>query len=378
MPTTVSRLKGPNFMRITSSFIWALLIAGGVLAWMFSDDYIGGEADNFSEMVEQATQIDAEDNAPNFIVSALQVVNAQTAVLVRASGVTEPSFRQPILARRSGVIVSLPAEEGMRISAGDMLAELDSGTLQSDLAAAQADRDAAVKSYEASKKLVSRNLSTELDLVRAVATLRNSEALIAQIQEQQSFTIISAPQSGRLEALDVRIGEVVMPNQRIGLLLGLDNLFLTMPVPQAQIAQIKIGNPVRVDIAGFGLYEGKVYRISNESNEATRTFDVEVLINNQSGALKSGMSAEAAIIVDQLPAFAVSPAHLSVTGDGVLSAKIADNAGQVQLKPVQLVKTENNLAYIAGLQDGDVLLTTGQAFLADGEAVIYKLENEVQ
>ena len=169
-----------------------------------------------------------------------------------------------------------------------------------------------------------------------------------------------------------------MPNQRIGLLLGLDNLFLTMPVPQAQIAQIEIGNPVRVDIAGFGLYEGKVYRISNESNEATRTFDVEVLINNQSGLLKSGMSAEAAIIVNRLPAFAVSPAHLSVTGDGVLSAKIANNAGQVQLKPVQLVKTENNLAYIAGLQDGDVLLTTGQAFLADGEAVVYKLENGVQ
>lgn len=365
-------------MRITSSFIWALLIAGGVLAWMFSDDYIGGPADNFSEMVEQATQIEAEDNGPNFIVSALQVTNSDTEVLVRASGVTEPTFRQPIVARRSGVIVSLPAQEGMRISAGDMLAELDSGTLQSDLAAAQADRAAAVKSYEASKKLVSRNLSTELDLVRAVAALRNSEALIAQIQEQQSFTIISAPQTGRLEALDVRIGEVVMPNQRVGLLLGLDELFLTMPVPQAQIAQIAIGNLVRVDIAGFGTYEGKVYRISNESNEATRTFDVEVLVSNQSGALKSGMSAEAAIIVDHVPAFAVSPAHLSVTGDGVLSAKTMTSSGQVQLKPVQLVKTENNLAYISGLQDGDILLTTGQAFLAEGEAVVYQLENGVQ
>lgn len=367
-------------MRITSSFVWALLIAGGVLAWMFSDDYIGGPADNFSEIVEQVAQLeaDAEANTPNFIVSALQVMNEDTEVLVRASGVTEPSFRQPIQTRRGGVIVNLPVEEGARISAGDTFAELDRGTLQTDLTAAQADRDAAVKSYEASKKLVSRNLSTELDLVRAVAALRNSEALIAQIQEQQSFTIISAPQTGQLEALDVRVGEVVMPNQQLGLLLGLDELFLTMPVPQAQIAQISVGNLVRVEIAGFGAYEGKVHRILNESNEATRTFDVEVLIDNKAGVLKSGMSAEAAIIVDKVPAFAVSPAHLSVTGDGVLSAKTMNLQGRVELKPVQLVKTENNLAYIAGLNDGDILLTTGQAFLAEGEMVVYELEAEVQ
>ena len=363
-------------MRISASLIWAILIALGVLAWMFSDNYLTSSADNFSEIADQVAALDAEDadNTPNFIVAALKVENKQTELLVRASGVTEPSFRQPIQTRRGGVIVSLPAIEGSRISAGDILAELGAGTLQSDLAAAHANREAAAKSYEASKKLASRNLSTELDLARAVASLRSSEATIAQIQEQQSFTIISAPQSGQLEELDVRIGEVVVPNQRFGLLIGLDELFLSMPVPQAQIAQISVGDVVRVDITGFGTFEGKVNRIANESNEATRTFNVEVLIANASGELKSGMSAEAAIIVDRVPAFPVSPAHLSVTGDGVLSAKVLDMVGRVVLKPVQLVKTENNLAYIAGLEDGDILLTTGQAFLAEGESVAYKLE----
>ena len=65
-------------------------------------------------------------------------------------------------------------------------------------------------------------------------------------------------------------------------------------------------------------------------------------------------------IVDHVPV-AVSPAHLSVTGDGVWSA-ILRRSGAV--KTSQLVKTENNLAYISGLQDGDILLTTPHEFLA--------------
>ena len=363
-------------MRVPGSIIWAFLIAVGVLAWMFSDDYLSSPADNFSDIVDEVVQLDTDavDDTPNFIVAALKVENSLTEVLVRGSGVTEPSFEQPIQARRGGVIVSLPAIEGARVQQKDILVELDTGTLETDIVAAEANRNAAAKAYEASKKLASRNLSTELDLVRAIATLRSSEATIAQLEEQKSYTSISAPQSGHLEELDVRIGEIVSSNQQIGLLIGLDDLFLTMPVPQAQISQISVGDAVRVEIAGFGLFDGEVFRIANLSNEATRTFDVEVLIGNAAGTLKSGMSAEAAIIVDQVPAFPVSPAHLSVTAEGVLSAKVLDVVNRVQLKPVQLVKTEDNLAYIAGLDDGDILLTTGQAFLDVGETVSYELE----
>ena len=230
-------------MRVPGSIIWAFLIAVGVLAWMFSDDYLSSPADNFSDIVDEVVQLDTDavDDTPNFIVAALKVENSLTEVLVRGSGVTEPSFEQPIQARRDGVIVSLPAIEGDRVQQKDILVELDTGTLETDIVAAEANRNAAAKAYEASKKLASRNLSTELDLVRAIAALRSSEATIAQLEEQKSYTSISAPQSGHLEELNVRIGEIVSPNQQIGLLIGLDDLFLTMPVPQAQISQISVG-----------------------------------------------------------------------------------------------------------------------------------------
>ena len=363
-------------MRISSSYIWATLIAAGVIIWMVSDDYLAPASDNFSEIAEAQAQLEADstEQVPNFIVAAREVANAPTELQVRASGVTAPSFRQPILVRRSGTIARLLVEEGARIKAGEVIAELATGTLAVELVAAQAERDAAQKAYEAGQKLLARNLSTELELAQSMANLRASEARIEQIKEQLNFTVITAPQSGQLEELDIQIGEVVTSNQTLGTIIGLAELHLTVPVPQARIAQIRQGNLVRVDIDGFGTFSGEVFRIAGESNPATRTFDVEVLLPNTDGNLRGGMSAEAAIIVDTVPAFSVSPAHLSVTADGALSAKILDPLSRVDEKPVTLVKTEGNLAYISGLTDGDIMLTTGQAFLMKGESVAYEIE----
>jgi hypothetical protein len=42
--------------------------------------------------------------------------------------------------------------------------------------------------------------------------------------------------------------------------------------------------------------------------------------------------------------------------------------------PVQLVRTAGNFAYISGVSDGSLLLTTGQAFLSSGELVSYSMD----
>lgn len=363
-------------MRISNSYLWALLIAVAVVGWMFSDNLLSVFADESAIDAEQVAQmeVDAEMQTPNFVVAARKVQNVLTELVVRSSGVTEPTFRQPVLVRRSGVIAKLPAIKGARVGGGDILLELDRGTLASQLVAAKASTDAADKAFKAEKRLLARSLSTELAVANAGATLRNSEVQIDQIKEQRDFTVVHAPRTGYLEELNVKIGEVVTPNQTIGTLIGLDELFLTIPVPQADIARVSKGDLVRANIVGFGSYDGKVHRISHEANAASRTFNVEVLLPNASLELRGGMSSEVGIIVDFVPAFAISPAHLSVIGDGVLGVKVLDAAGRVISKPVALVKTENDLAYITGLSDGDILLTTGQAFLSEGEMVAYELE----
>ena len=88
------------------------------------------------------------------------------------------------------------------------------------------------------------------------------------------------------------------------------------------------------------------------------------------------MSAEAGIIIDTVEAFKVSPAHLNVNDSGQLFVKIVKSDNTVEKQPVKLVRTEGNFAFISGIENNAVLLTTGQAFLSEGDLVTYSIEEE--
>ena len=135
-----------------------------------------------------------------------------------------------------------------------------------------------------------------------------------------------------------------------------------------------IGDDALITINSDEFYKGKVQKIASNANQATRTFDVEIALDNQDNHLKAGMSAEASILIDDAQAYRMSPAHLNVDADGQLTAKIANNDGFVETVQVVLARTDGNMAYVTGLKDGMIVLAAGQAFLSDGDKVTYALE----
>ena len=414
-------------MRFRSSYIWALLIAGGVTAWMLSgqvgDQTVEAEA-------PQAEAAQGEAPVKQLVIKALEVTNIETPLQVRASGVTRTSFDVQIINRRRAFVAAIPAVEGSWVKKGDVLIELAKGTLEADIAAARADRQSALATYqdakrrfsadgtlaaqlnaaeaelaavqanfEAGVKLTQRGLQTELtlsnqraqltaaetrlfelqslseekELSASYAMLKAVDARLAMLQEQLGFTTITAPQDGWVETIGVEIGEFAPENGAVAHLLGLQELVLDVPVPQARIRDITIGDTAEVEIIGHGMAQGRVSKIASTANSATRTFTVEVSLDNQDGALLAGMSAEASVTIDSVDAFKISPAHLNVDGNGQLTAKVVDSDSRVSTVTVELVRTSGNFAYISGLDNGAIVLAAGQAFLSEGEAVRYEL-----
>ena len=100
--------------------------------------------------------------------------------------------------------------------------------------------------------------------------------------------------------------------------MGMATMKLIAPVPQTQIGKISLNDNVVVTIPGIEEKIGKVKRIASAANQATRTFDVEVEIENKEGSVLAGMSSEVSIVIDQAKAFSVSPAHLAISEDGSL------------------------------------------------------------
>jgi multidrug efflux system membrane fusion protein len=156
-------------------------------------------------------------------------------------------------------------------------------------------------------------------------------------------------------------------------ILGMDTLSVIVAVSQNDIAQISVGDMVDVKIAGVGTNRGKVTKIASRSNQATRTFDVEVSVQNKDRKLRGGVTVEATIDVGTIAAFGLSPAHLSVSSDGSLFAKISVD-GIVQKIDVNMVRSGGEKVFVSGLPDGAIVLTVGQAFVEAGDNVDVVLE----
>jgi multidrug efflux system membrane fusion protein len=276
------------------------------------------------------------------------------------------------------------------------------GAWEAQIAAAIADLEAVRSNYESTKKLVDRgvkkplaklqqmaslkaaemrlieleNQSEDLALAASNARIKAVDARIAMLLEQLEFTNVVASQGGWLEKYHVEVGQTIKENAPVARILGLRSLTIDAPVPQTQISKIKIGDKVDLDVDGAGKRQGVVNKIATFANQATRTFDVEIAVDNSDGTLRAGMSAGVRVTIDQVPAFKISPAHLNVDEAGSLSVKTVKPDGTVQVMPVAIAQTVGNAAYVSGLADDTLILGMGQAFVSDGSKITYKIVEE--
>ena len=360
------------------------------------------------------------------IISSVTVENSKVRRSVRASGVTRPKAIITLSAEIVGTARKVPAIEGRQVEAGDVLVVIDTSTLPARIeaaraeiaaattaldsataqsrgtyneqrAAAEANLEVARQRLEIAQKLATQNFSAPVELAQLKANYENARMTLAQIdlarnlrsevdiaqnrarlataksnlavlRDQLAKSTIKAPAAGWLETMHLEQGEQIAAGAPAATILDMDELKIVVAVPQTNISEVGLGDPVNVNVAGAGMRKGAVTKIASISSTTTRTFDVEVTVPNPGRELRAGMTVEANIDVGFQPAFGMSPAHLSVAGDGSLTAKI-DDGGTVRVVPVELVRSGVEQVFVSGLADGATLLTFGQAFVNAGDPV---------
>ena len=422
-------------MRFSSSYMWAALIASIAVIWMFSDNlinvFVGEQKATVVDINEDNKSRDFENNS--LVVSAVEVKNESVPIYFRATGVTKGIFDIQIIARREGLIENIYAVDGSLVNKGDIIITLEKGTLEQELnaakalllaekneldfvkrrfeangsyskkvASAKALLSQSKKDFESSKRLKEKGIRTELELEEKYAKYKSAEAAlselieisknqeisrlsaniqkintdIAKLEEQLKFTEIRSPRSGWIENIRVDIGEFIKKKKNVARLIGLDELIVEMQIPQSNISNVKLGDQVEISFNKEKYFTGKVHKIGAIANESTRTFSIEVRIQNSDATLRAGMSAEAQIKIAQVDAFKISPAHLNTDNNGSLYVKVIGLDNQVEERAINILKTRDNFAYISGLTNKTIVLTNGQAFLQSGDTPNYNISKD--
>lgn len=274
-----------------------------------------------------------------------------------------------------GIVDAIGFESGQDVAAGTVLVRLRPNDDAAKLAELQAAADLAATNLARDQKQFRAQAVSQATIDADDSHLRAARAQVAQQQALMAEKVVRAPFAGRLGLRQVDLGQFLPAGTPIVTLQALDPIFVDFYVPQQALGGIAAGATasVRVDAFPGRSFAGRVIAISPKLDSASRMAQVRATIANPDHVLLPGMFAT----VD-LPTGAAHP-YLTLPQAALVYNPYGSTVyivGQGSPAPVRsaVVKTGptrgDQVAILAGLHDGDVVVTSGQIKLHPGSTVV--------
>lgn len=287
-----------------------------------------------------------------------------------------------------GRMLERGVELGDEVREGQVLAQLDLRDFQAALDRAKAVRDATATRLVRVRQAAAAGAVSQQDLSEAEARAEGAAAAVAVQQKALDDATLRAPFAGTVTATYAEPLQVVKERQPILRLVDASKIEMWVQVPEDRIARAPAERTVtvRFDALPGREFTAEIAKIGYEADEQTRTYPVELRIEQQvgengEGLILPGMAGEA---TPKLPAGAgrtgsevplsavfsdaTTPSYVWVveTGGNTVTRRAVETGGL----------TNVGIVIRRGLQPGERIVTQGGQFLSDGVAVhVVKEEN---
>ncbi len=286
------------------------------------------------------------------------------------SAITESPRLVEITTQTSGIIDKIIAKEGAAIFAGETIATLHADSREERISASSAEVEQRKLEYNAAKKLAKSGYKAKTALAEAYYRLKQAEANLKEAQLEAGYSVIQSPFTGFLNRIYLNEGDKVKSLETaVAQVMDLQPMLAVGYVPEKWRRQITEGSSASVKLNNDELVYGVVEYVSHKSEEATRTFRVEIAIDNKNGLIPAGMTAEIYIPVGNIKAHLIPSSALSLSDDGRIQIKYVDDANIVQSNFVEIAGEDAKGLWITGLPEHINLITFGQAFVQAGDKV---------
>ncbi|HOZ05967.1 MAG TPA: efflux RND transporter periplasmic adaptor subunit, partial [Arenimonas sp.] len=275
-----------------------------------------------------------------------------------------------VVAKTSGVMVQLLAEEGQVVHKGQVLARLDGDRVRLEAERSAATVNKLENNYRRSQKLRQEKLVSADSDEQIRYELEAARASLALARLELSYTNIVAPISGVVAQRMVKPGNLISLNAPVFRIVDNSRLEAVLNVPEREMAVIKQGMPLRmlVDAIPGKVFEGKVDRVSPVVDSGTGTFRV-VCAFAGNDTLRPGMFGRIEVVYDQRNNVLTMPrtALLEDEGESAVYVARGNKAARV---PVKIGYTTGEFAEIlSGLKEGDRVITAGKVAVRDGTEI---------
>jgi RND family efflux transporter MFP subunit len=291
--------------RIILIVILLIIIAGGV-TWTLKQKSVVKPTPVTAPIAAAAPTLEF---LPSEIFTAKPLELQQTLSLTGALRAVDVSS---VKARVAAEVREISVREGDTVRAGQIVARMDATEFQArvdqargTLNAARAQLDIATKNRDNNRTLVEKGFisknafdNSASQYATAEANVEAAKGALDVVQKLVNDTVIRSPISGVVAMRYVQAGEKVSADNKLLDIVNLQKMELEAAVPTNDITNVAIGQRVTLRTEGLPqTIEGKVARINPATQSGSRSVLVYVQIANPQNQLRSGMFAEAQLIL---------------------------------------------------------------------------------
>ena len=278
-----------------------------------------------------------------------------------------------IVSETDGRVTSVAAKVGDYKPEGSVLVQVDDELKLASFKSAEVAYEKAKKDYERYQALMKDGAISDNQLEQARQAFQSAEAQYIVARRQYEDTKIKTPISGVVTARNVDVGAYLGKGALVGNVVDISRLKVKVNVAEQDVFRLKVGDEVevRTDVYPGVVFKGKIETISAKGDEA-HTYPVEIAIpNSKEQPLKAGMFGHVTFTtIGQREALLIPREALI---GSVKNPKVFVADGEVARLREIVVGSEAGqyLEVLNGLNEGEMVITSGQNNLKDGYQVSF-------
>ena len=275
-------------------------------------------------------------------------------------------------ARVPGALTKVNISVGDKVTAGQVVAEIDDDVLKQSMEEIKKRYELATELFNKQESLWKQNIGSEVQYLSFKNNKESLEKSMETLTSQRAMYQIKAPISGVVDEVPMKIGQTASPGIPLAKIINFNKLKVRVDAPETYAGKLRQGNSVIVSFPDLKKeIPGKISYIGSSVNMLNRTFKVEIPMKANEPGLLPNMATTVRVIDYSIPNALVIPINLIQrdlsNADFVIVADDNNKAKKVFVKTGQ--SYGDSIVILSGLSAGAKMITTGYQDLNDGDVL---------
>lgn len=304
-------------------------------------------------------------------VEAGSVSRGDISAFYTATATLEAEEEATIVSKVRGIIDEFYIEEGEKVKAGDIIAQLEVDQYRIDAERAKATLNRLENDFKRNKELFEQDMISMETLQNAQFEYESQKAAYELTELNLIHTAIKSPISGVISERFIKKGNMIGIDQPAFRVTNINLLQAILHIPEHEIEIIRPGQTAQLqfDAIQGKIFEGRVERISPVVDSQTGTFKVTVHVVQYGDILRPGMFGRIKILYEIRQNVLKIPRNAVIPEDNAQNVYVVKDSLSFKKQIQTGYVSGQNIEVISGLEDGEIVVTIGQGSLQDSSKV---------